>query len=75
MRRLPQPAVAPTSQAKAGVPKFWTDEEMKNLKLPLADAAVSPRHVSADYSYQVLEIQLHRSAIPFTNPTESRRVT
>ena len=48
-------------RTKADVPRFWNDEDMKDLELPLSNAAASPRHVSAEYYYQIPEMQLYRS--------------
>lgn len=52
------PAVAQTNPT---VPKFWTDDEMKRVELPLADSMATPRHISEEYYYQVPEMKLHRS--------------
>jgi mono/diheme cytochrome c family protein len=38
---------------KAEIPRVWVDAQIAALEIPLADAAASPRHVSADYYYQI----------------------
>src|SRR6185369_7120816 len=42
-------------------PKVWDDEEMADLELPLADAANSPKHVSADYYYRIPVRPIYKS--------------
>lgn len=43
---------APGSWAPS-IPKMWVDTEMAELEVPLADASSSPKHVSAEYYYQM----------------------
>lgn len=38
---------------KPNIPKMWVDAEMAELEVPLADAASSPKHVSAEYYYRM----------------------
>ena len=37
----------------AGIPRTWDDAAIANHGVPLADAAASPRHVTADYYYHI----------------------
>jgi len=37
----------------AAIPRTWDDEEVERHQLPLADAAASPRHVTADDYYRM----------------------
>src|SRR5689334_14598998 len=37
----------------SGISKVWDDEEMASLELPLAQAAASPKPISADYYYRI----------------------
>jgi hypothetical protein len=41
------------SGAAPAVPKTWDDEAVATLEVPLANAAGSPKHVSADYYYKI----------------------
>jgi hypothetical protein len=52
------PAISGTPQRmnnpwKPDIPKTWDDEAMRSLELPLANAANSPKHISADYYYSM----------------------
>ncbi len=38
---------------KPEIPKTWQDDEIAALELPLAHNASSPKHISADYYYQI----------------------
>jgi mono/diheme cytochrome c family protein len=38
---------------KPETPRTWVDEEIATLEVPLADAASSPQHVTADYYYRI----------------------
>ena len=38
---------------KPQIPRTWVDAEIADLEIPLADARTSPKHVSADYYYQI----------------------
>ncbi len=38
---------------KPDIPRTWVDEEIATLEVPLADAASSPQHVTADYYYRI----------------------
>ncbi|MEP7339735.1 MAG: di-heme oxidoredictase family protein [Acidobacteriota bacterium] len=42
-------------------PKVWDDEDMADLELPLADAANSPKHISADYYYRIPVRPIYKS--------------
>lgn len=46
---------------KPDIPKTWVDTEMAELEVPLADAASSPKHVSADYYYHMPVRQIYKS--------------
>jgi hypothetical protein len=35
------------------IPKTWDDAEIASLEIPLANAASSPKHVSAAYYYRI----------------------
>src|SRR5215510_1388029 len=43
------------------IPKVWDDREMADLELPLADAANSPKQVSADYYYRIPVRPIYKS--------------
>ena len=43
------------------IPKTWVDAEMAELEIPLADAASSPKHVSAEYYYRIPERKIYKS--------------
>ena len=48
--------LAPHTQHRDGIapiPRTWDDAEIAGHKVPLADAAASPKHVTADYYYQM----------------------
>ncbi len=38
---------------KPQIPRTWVDVEMADLEIPLADARRSPKHISADYYYEI----------------------
>jgi hypothetical protein len=42
-----------SAASKFTVPKTWDDAAMPTLEIPLADPIGSPKHVSADYYYQI----------------------
>ena len=48
-------STAQDSQTKysPSIPKVWTDQAMQSLQVPLANAAASPKHISADYYYRM----------------------
>jgi hypothetical protein len=41
------------AQNGSPVPRVWNDNEMARLEVPLSHAAFSPKHVSAEYYYQI----------------------
>ena len=43
------------------IPKMWVDAEMAQLEVPLADAASSPKHVSAEYYYRIPIRQIYKN--------------
>lgn len=43
------------------IPKTWDDQAMASLEAPLADAAASPAHVSADYYYRIPVRPIYKS--------------
>ncbi|HEY7818168.1 MAG TPA: hypothetical protein VIG29_08120, partial [Vicinamibacteria bacterium] len=43
----------PSPEWKAEVPRTWDDDAVKELEVPLADPAASPRHVPASYYYRM----------------------
>src|SRR5512134_3187838 len=46
---------------KAEVPRTWDDDALKELEVPLADPAASPRHVPASYYYRMPVRAIYRS--------------
>jgi len=42
-------------------PRVWGDEEMADVELPLANAANSPKHISADYYYRIPVRPIYKS--------------
>ena len=47
--------------AAPAIPKTWNDEAMATLEVPLADPIGSPKHVSADYYYNMPVRTIYRS--------------
>src|SRR5262245_36577065 len=43
------------------IPKVWDDQEIADLELPAADAANSPKQVSADYYYRIPVRPIYKS--------------
>jgi hypothetical protein len=43
------------------IPKAWDDQAMATLEVPLADPAGSPKHISADYYYQIPVRPIYKS--------------
>ncbi len=54
-------AQKPSTTFSPTIPKTWVDAEMAELEVPLADAANSPKHVSADYYYRVSVQPIYKS--------------
>ncbi len=46
---------------KAELPRTWDDDALKELEVPLADPASSPRHVPASYYYRMPVRPIYRS--------------
>ena len=46
---------------KPEIPKTWQDDEIAALELPLADPESSPKHISADYYYQIPVSPIYKS--------------
>jgi hypothetical protein len=59
--RAQKPASTVSPDVPMVWPKVWVDEEVADLELPLADAANSPRHVSADYYYRIPVRPIYKS--------------
>jgi hypothetical protein len=51
----------PSPEWKAEVPRTWDDDAVKELEVPLADPAASPRHVPASYYYRMPVRPIYRS--------------
>ena len=64
-----EPTPPAAAQTNPTVPRFWTDDEMKSVELPLANAMATPSHISEEYYYQIPEMKLHRS-YPVYHPDE-----
>src|SRR5512138_1760279 len=43
------------------IPRVWDDEELAGLEVPLAEAAASPTHISADYYYRIPVRPIYKS--------------
>jgi serine/threonine protein kinase/tetratricopeptide (TPR) repeat protein len=56
-----EPTPLAAAQSNPIAPRFWTDDEMKSVELPLANSKATPRHVAEEYYYQIPEMKLHRS--------------
>jgi hypothetical protein len=41
------------AQNGSPVPRMWNDDEVAGLEVPLSHATFSPKHVSAEYYYQI----------------------
>jgi hypothetical protein len=52
---------AAQKSAKLEVPRTWVDSEMSDLELPLANAAVTPKHIDADYYYRMTVRPVYKS--------------
>jgi len=50
-----------TSSYVSAISRVWDDKEMASLELPLAQAAASPRPISADYYYQIPVRPIYKS--------------
>src|ERR1044072_4181077 len=46
---------------KPDIPKTWIDTEIAELEIPLADPTGSPKHISAEYYYQIPEQKIYKS--------------
>ena len=64
-----EPTPPAAAQTNPTVPRFWTDDEMKSVELPLANSMATPSHISEEYYYQIPEMKLHRS-YPVYHPDE-----
>jgi hypothetical protein len=42
-----------SAQTNSAVPRMWDDAALERLEVPLSHAPFSPKHVSADYYYQI----------------------
>jgi hypothetical protein len=45
--------VAQQQESLSAIPRTWDDAEIARIQIPLADAAASPKQVTADYYYQI----------------------
>ena len=45
----------------SNIPKTWVDAEMAELEVPLADPIGSPKHISAEYYYQIPVRNIYKS--------------
>lgn len=43
------------------IPKTWDDEAVASFQVPLADASVSPKHISSDYYYRMPVRPIYKS--------------
>ena len=43
------------------IPKTWVDDEIASLEVPLANAAGSPKHVTAEYYYRIPVRSIYRT--------------
>ncbi len=57
---------------KPTIPRTWDDAVMADLELPLAEAAYSPKHVSADYYYRIPVRPIYKS-YPVYHPERAPR--
>ena len=64
-----QPTPPAAAQTNPTVPRFWTNDEMKSVELPLARSMATPSHITEEYYYQIPEMKLHRS-YPVYHPDE-----
>lgn len=48
------------------IPKAWDDREMSDLEVPLANAAASPKQISADYYYHIPVRPIYKSYAVYT---------
>ena len=61
---LPALGLGALAQHRGGlgmIPRTWDDTEIASHKLPLAEAAASPKHVDADYYYQIPVRPIYKS--------------
>jgi hypothetical protein len=54
-------AQKPATAAPKAIPKTWDDEVMRSLEVPLADAAFSPKYISASYYYSIPVRPIYKS--------------
>jgi hypothetical protein len=59
--RAQKPASTVSPDVPMVWPKVWDHDEMADLELPLADAANTPKHVSADYYYSIPVRPIYKS--------------
>jgi hypothetical protein len=52
---------AQKAKLQPAIPKTWNDAEIAELEVPLANPVGSPKHVSAEYYYQIPEQKIYKS--------------
>ena len=55
------PARKSANRLTSEVPKTWDEQAIASLEVPLAFAAASPKHVSADYYYRIPVRPIYKS--------------
>jgi hypothetical protein len=55
------PRVGTATVFQAQVPRTWDDKEMSALEVPLADPIGSPKHIAAEYYYQIPVRPIYKS--------------
>ena len=54
------------------IPRIWSDQAIRSLEIPLADAAASAKHISADYYYRIPVRPIYKS-YPIYHPDREPR--
>jgi hypothetical protein len=54
-------AQRPDQKWSPAIPRTWDDEALRSLEVPLANAAVSPKHISSDYYYRMPVRPIYKS--------------
>jgi hypothetical protein len=59
-------------QRRVEIPRTWDDEAMRTFEIPLANAAMSPKYVPADYYYRIPVRPIYKS-YPIYHPDREPR--
>lgn len=65
-------AQKPSRRLSPTIPRAWSDSAIPSLEIPLADAATSAKHISADYYYRIPVRPIYKS-YPIYHPDKEPR--